>query len=855
MSARSTALIARKSIRARFGRLIAIAIAILVGVAFVVGSFVLADSLRKTFDELFTQISENLDLEVRSAIAFEGSATSGEDQRDPIPAALADQVAAVDGVATVEPSLFRYAQLVDKDGEAVSTQGAPTFGVSWTGPGGLAGLQIKDEGTAPSGPDEVAIDKASADREDFSAGDTITVLTDTGSHEFTITALVGLGDSDGFAGATLAAWDPATAADVLGAGDQVDAIDVAVEDGANAATVQRRIEQILPAGTEVVTRDVLIAENKEDVDTFISAFGNGLLGFAFVTAFVSAFLINNVFAISIGQRLRELALLRAVGANGRQVRRMIYVEALVTSVVATILGIVAGIFVAKGIVSIFNAAGAGFPDVSTVLKPRTIVMAFLVGVGITMASVIIPAVRAARVPPVAAMRPELGFEALSAKRLVVGSIVSLVGAVAFVIGLFVRPGGTLGLLTLAGAGALLMFLGVASVSSTVARPATKALGWPIAKVFKTPGVLARENAGRSPRRTSATAAALMIGVALVSAASVFAASLRHTFSDILERAVQADYIVTDESFQGLPPVVAEALADVPEVAAVTPIRLAQVLINGDRKDVGAADPSTLGQLVNIDMQEGSIEDLAQGGILVHKDPAKDLDLQVGDTVSATFQNGTEEELRVDGIYNDASLVGNWLISLDTLEQATSQPPRDLFIVAKLADGVTPQQGDAAVEAATAQFPQAKVQSNAEFRDDQEGQIDQLLVVISVLLGFAILIAVLGISITLALGVFERTREIGLMRAVGMNKRQTRRSVRWEAIIVALFGALVGIVLGTLIGIALALAVPDTVIDKIVIQVSTIVIILIGAVIAGFLAALYPSYKASNMNVLEAISTE
>ena len=619
--------------------------------------------------------------------------------------------------------------------------------------------------------------------------------------------------------------------------------------------MQGRIEEILPDGTEVVTRDVLIEENKEDVDTFISAFGNGLLGFAFVTAFVSAFLINNVFAISIGQRLRELALLRAVGANGRQVRRMIYVEALVTSVVATILGIVAGIFVARGIVSIFNAAGAGFPDVTTVLKPRTVVMAFLVGVGITMASVIIPAVRAARVPPVAAMRPELGFEALSAKRLVVGSIVSVVGAVAFVVGLFVRPGGTVGLLTLAGVGALLMFLGVASVSSTVARPATKVIGWPIAKAFKTPGVLARENAGRSPRRTSATAAALMIGVALVSAASVFAASLRHTFSDILERAVQADYIVTDESFQGLPPAVAETLAQVPELSAVTPIRTAQMLVNGDRKDVGAADPAALGQLVDIDMAEGSIEDLSTGGILVHKDPAKDLDLEVGDTVDVTFQNGTEDQLRVDGIYNDASLVGNWLISLDTLEQATNQPPRDLFVVAKLADGVTPEQGDAAVDAAMEQFPQAKVQSNAEFREDQEGQIDQLLIVISVLLGFSILIAVLGISITLALGVFERTREIGLMRAVGMNKRQTRRSVRWEAIIVAFFGALVGIVLGTLIGIALSLAVPDTVVNQIVISTWTIVIILIGAVIAGFLAALYPSYKASNMNVLEAISTE
>jgi putative ABC transport system permease protein len=337
---------------------------------------------------------------------------------------------------------------------------------------------------------------------------------------------------------------------------------------------------------------------------------------------------------------------------------------------------------------------------------------------------------------------------------------------------------------------------------------------------------------------------------------VFAASVRHTFSDILERGVQADFVITDESFQGLPPAVAETLAEVPEISAVTPIRLVQVEIDGDRKDVGAADPGALTQLVNLDMRDGGeISDLADGGILVHKDPAEDLGLQVGDTVPATFQNGTQMDLRVDGIYNDSALAGSWLISLNTLEEATNEPPRDFFVFAKRADGVTAEEGTAAVDRAMEAFPQAKVQSNAEFRDEQEGQIDQLLVVITVLLGFAIVIAVLGISITLALGVFERTREIGLLRAVGMNRRQTRRSVRWEAIIVALFGALVGIVLGTVIGILLSLAVPDTVVNQIVISYQTILYILIGAVIAGFLAAVYPSRKAAKMNVLDAIAME
>ncbi|MGI9051334.1 MAG: ABC transporter permease [Ilumatobacteraceae bacterium] len=854
MSARPTFLIARKSIRARFGRLIAIAVAILVGVSFVVGAFVLADSLRRTFSDLFTQISENVDFRVRAAVAFEQG--EGTQQRDPIPAEVADQVLAVDGVGAIEPVLLRYAQLVDQEGSAVQTQGAPTLGTAWAGDASLAGLAIKGDGRPPSGQGEVAIDKETADREGFAVGDPIEVITDVGRQIYTISALVGLGDSDGFAGSTLAAWDVPTAASALGTGAAYDGIDVAVADGEDAASVQARVQEVLPDGTEVVTRQALIDEGEGDVAPFITGFGTGLLVFAFVTAFVSSFLINNVFQISIGQRLRELALLRAVGASGGQVRRMIYLEALVVSVIATALGIVGGIFVARGILALFNAAGAGFPDTDTVLAPFTVVMAVLVGVGITMLSVIVPARRAARIPPVAAMRPELGFDAMRTRRLVAGTIVTITGALMFVAGLFLRPGGTIGLLALAGGGALLLFVGLSSVSSTVARPVTRLIGWPVAKLFRTPGVLARENAGRSPRRTSASAAALMIGVSLVSAAAVFGASLRSTFTAILDRAVQADYIVTDDSFQGLPPGVAQIMAGLPELVAVTPIRVTQALIGGEQRGIGAADPVAVGQLIDLDLREGRYEDVAGGGVLVNDEPAAELDLELGDIVPVTFQNGTTLDLRVVGIYADSSLAGGWLTSLDTLAQVSSQATaRDLFIVAKRADGVEPATADAAIKAAVAAFPQAEVQSNAEFRRTQVDQIDQLLLVITVLLAFAIMIAVLGISITLGLGVVERTREIGLMRAVGMSRRKMRRSVRWEAVIVSTFGALIGIIVGTLIGAALSLAVPDDIIDRLALDPTIIVIILVGAVVAGLIAALYPSRKAARMDILQAIATE
>jgi putative ABC transport system permease protein len=841
-------LIARKSIRARWGRTLAILFAITASVSFVVGSFVLADSLRATFDDLFTELGENIDLEVRSAQEFDSN-----DARDPVDVTLADAIRDIDGVLIVEPALQRYAQLLDADGEVIAPAGGPTLGVSWEGDDGIAGVTIKD-GRPPTGLDELAIDKATADSQGFAIGDRVAYLTDVGRFDGTITATIGLGSGDSFGGAQVVALDLETALVNFGADGKVDAIDIQVTEGADIPTVQQAIEEILPPQTEVVTGEQVAQETADQINEFVGVFGTGLLIFAFITAFVSGFIINNVFQITIGQRLRELALLRAVGASGRQVRGMIAGEAFILGVVATILGVFGGIAVANLLILLFNAAGAGFPDTQTVLQVRTVIIAMIVGVGITMASVIMPSRKASRIPPVAAMRPELGFVAMRTRRLVGGAIVTVAGLVLLVIGLFLRPGGTVGLIALAGGGALLLFLGIASLSSTIAGPVTRAIGWPIQKLFKVPGALARENVARAPRRTSSSASALMIGVALVSSSAVFASSLRASLVNTLESAITADYIVTDNSFQGLSPIVSETLAGVPELEAVTPVRAISGQVDGGTKNFGAVDAVAFEKLVDPDLIDGTIADLGLNELLLHRDPASDLDAEVGSVIDVTFQNGVRRTLTVAGIYGDATF-GNWLIGLDTLAEISDAPARDFFVIGKLADGVDPATGDAAVAAAMDPFPQANVQTNAEFLDAQEAQINQLLLIITLLLAFAILIAILGISITLALGVFERTREIGLLRAVGMNKRQTRRSVRWEAVIVSIFGALVGIVVGTFLGVVLSLAVPDDVISRLAFNPAIIVAILVGAVIAGLVAALYPSYKASNMNVLEAIATE
>lgn len=831
-------------------RMLLTVFAVISGVAFVSGSFILTDSLKRSFDSLFSDISAGIDLQVRASLAFGDPGTS---ERDPIPHEIVDDLSSIDGIDKVIGSIQRTTTIIKPDGKPLQTNG-PSFGVSWSGAEGFGGTTLL-AGDYPSGPDQVAIDKATAERAKFEVGDTVTLVGISGKRDFTLVGLIGRGDSDGFGGAAISAFDLPTADDFLGGGGMVDTIDIALVEGADLGDVQAAIEDQLPPNVEVVTGEQVADETAAGINQFISIFGNVLLGFAAVALFVSAFLIFNTFAIIVSQRLRELALMRAVGADAGQVQRMIIGEATVIGVVATVVGLGFGVLVSKAIVALFNAAGAGFPSADTVISVRTIIAAVVVGMGVTLAAAIVPALRASRIPPVAAMRPEIGFTSLQAnRRLLTGAAMLTLGLALFLVGIFLRPGGTVGTLLSAGGGAVLLFIGVASLSTLVARRISGLIGKPIARAFGMPGRLAKENAQRSPQRTASTAAALMIGLALVSLVSVVGTSVKATFIKQLDTSITADFFITDSNFSGLPPTFAERLAELDELDGVSAFRAANAQIAGETKQIGAVNPDSFAKLVDIDVIDGALEDLGTGGILLHEDPAADLAVGVGDSIDVTWQNGTEASLEVVGIYADSSVAGNWLTSTTTLEAASDRPPTDFFIGARIADGVAIQDARDAVDAVAESYPSAKVQDQAEFRQSQEDQLNQILSIIYGLLAFAIFIAVIGIANTMALSVFERTREFGLLRAVGMDRRQLRRSIRWESVIVSVFGAILGIVVGLPLGIGVAWALPDTVVSLISIPWLTIIVILVASVVVGLGAAIFPARRAAKLDILDAIAT-
>ena len=843
-------------------------IAVVFGVAMVVAVFTLTDSLRSSFEGLAEDISGGSDLTVRTV------QTVGEDfDRPPVPEDIADVILDLDGVASIDPGVTTNNTVITDDtGEAIIPQGPPALGLNWT----TSQLFLLDDGRSrePSGPEEFVVDATTFADNDLAIGNTYAITSPVQQREFELVGVFNFGSPDQHTslGQTMAAFELEVAQEFLGLDDVYNVIGVVVDADADETDVQGAIARAIGPEYEVVTNEVVEQETSDDFGEFIDIFNNILLAFAIIIVFVSAFIINNTFQIVVAQRIRELGLLRAIGATGAQVRNSVMLEALLVGVFSTIVGLGLGVLGGGVLRSMLNSLGFSLPSGPIELQPRTIVWATFIGVGITFGSSIIPAFRARRISPIAAIQSDQRLAGASLRRrLIGGGILTAVGALLMANGLFIASG-TANVLTNIGLGAVAVFIGVNVLSPSFARPAATIIGAPIARFFGIPGRIGRGNAARSPRRTASTAGALMIGLALVGMAGVVGASLTTTFRDTFDNSVAADYFVQNanagfDPTAGFSTQVADEIDELDEFDSVVRYRfgLGIVLIEGETRDLFTSDFAEVERHLDGDIIAGGLTAADPAtSIALHEDPATDLGLSVGDTVEITYPDNVTEDLTVAAIYTDATIFGNWMVDNDIWEQHMTR--QDLGFVSATVTGFSDDLPDAeqavllagaaaALEPLEEQFPSIRAENRVEFRQTQEQQLNSFLAVIFVLLGLSLLIALIGITNTLALSVFERTREIGLLRAVGMTRRQLRRAIRWEAVIIAVFGALLGIVLGVIFGVAAVIAIPDSFIKIVTIPWGQLVVYLIIAALAGVLAAILPARRAARLNVLDAISHE
>jgi putative ABC transport system permease protein len=846
-----------KALLAKKLRFALTALSVVLGVGFVAGTFVLTDTMNAAFDQLFSDAAGTSDVIVRAESAFTteqaGPGGGASADREPIPASVLPLVKSVTGVALVGGDVQGTAQMVDPvTDEPIGGFGPPTIGSNWNDVS--SGTVSVSQGEQPTGPDEVAIDAATANKHDLAVGEQIQILFAEGTGEFTISGLLKFGDADNLAGATLAIFDTTTAQKVLGKEGVYDTISVVGDDSVSASELRADIQSVLPDGVEAVTSATVADEQSKALKEGLGFFRTALLVFAFIALFVGAFIIFNTFSIIVAQRTRELALLRALGASRRQVMTSVVVEAFLVGLFAAVVGIVAGIGIAAGLKVLLGAFGIDLPSTSLQLLPRTIIVSLLIGAIVTVVASFLPARKAARVAPIQALR-ESGDTAPSSattrRRLIVGIVVTALGGAALLYGLF---GATSNEGALVGLGAAVIFVGVAMLSPLFARPIAGGLGAPLRRLSIS-GKLGRENAVRSPRRTASTAAALMIGLGLVSMVAILSASLKASFDQALTETLRADYMLSTSTFTSFGAEAANLVRDLPEVEAITEFRQNGFRIDGTTAFVTGVQPDTLDVTASIDVTEGSLADLAQPDtIMVYEEVAKDNGWAVGDTVPAQFATVGDAPLTLVGIYGDNRLAGDYLISLDTYDTYFTEP-LDSFVLVKASPDVPLADAQAAIEAAVKGLPNIQVQDQAAFREQQAGFIDQLLGLVTALLFMSILIAVFGIVNTLGLSIYERTRELGLLRAVGMSRRQVKRMIRWEAVIIAIFGASLGIVIGILFGWALQQALANQGVTQLKIPVGQLVFYLVFAGLIGVLAAIWPARRAAKLNVLEAISYE
>ena len=842
--------IALKGILGRKARLVLTSLAVILGTAFLSGTAVFSATLNRTFDNLFSDVFRNVDSYVRSTQVIE--ADFGAEERQRIPAELIATIEAVPGVGDVQGDIQAFARIIGKDGQPLGSDGAgpPTFGS--VGEEFKGALWTISEGKFPSNSTEVALDEASAKAGNYVVGDKVKVVAQAGSREFTLVGIAGYGDVRSPGGATFALFDLATAQEFLAKPGFVDAILISGDGSVSDEELAKAINAVIPSSykTETLTGAEITKETQDQIGSALSFFSILLSTFSYIALGVGSFVIYNVFSISAAQRQRENALLRAIGASKKQVTRALMIESVVVGLFGSAIGLFAGIGLSKALSALLKAASIDLPSGDLVVPSSAIVNTIVVGLIVTVASAWLPARRAGRVPPLAAMR-ETAIEvvALTRRRTIFGLVLIALGAASIIA---VTNGVSN---TWLGLGILFVFSGTITLGPVIARPVALLLGKPAEKFRGVTGTMARQNSARNPKRTSRTASPVLIGVALVTAVAALAASISSQIDGVFTQQFKGDYAINTNArgFGGLSPSLADDINTLPEVERATGIGLLTVKIDGKGQYLTTINPATVEGVFDIGLTSGTYADLTPETIFVSQQYAENNDAKLGDTIAVTLADAQVKSLSIAGIYEFDELAGKYTVSRD-LTKDTTVITFDLGVYIKIKDGVSQESARTALQAAVDKYGQGTLLSKREYIDSQSGQINQLLGLIYGLLFLSVIIAVVGIIITLLLSVFERQREIGLLRAVGMTKSQVRTTVRWESVITSLLGAVVGIVLGVGLGWVIVYALRDQGLSAFSVPVGTTVSILIMAFVIGVLAAVYPAWRATRVNLLAAITT-
>jgi putative ABC transport system permease protein len=848
-----------KGVLARKLRLTLTTLAVLLGVAFVSGTFILTDTMERSFDLIFERTVTDIDLVVRSRDPY----TGGGSQRTRIPDSALGAVRRVSGVATADGTAFGYAQFVDRDGKSIQNGLAPTFGLSWP-ESGVGPLQLADDGKSrpPRGDREVLVDEGTAREHGLRVGDRVRVLLQGPAERFTIAGLFGLKGQADLGGVTVAAFELPTSQRVLATSGVLDAINVTADPGVTQPELSNRIVAALGPGYEVVPASELAEERAEPVRQGVGNLRSALVGFAAVGLVVGSFIIFNTFTILVAQRTRELGMLRALGASRTQILGSVVTEAAIIGAVAAGVGLAVGVGLARVLLRAvgFSSIGLGAPAAGAVVLGRTIVAAVLVGLLVTVGSAVIPALRAARTSPVEAINDLPGVRSAPLRRrAALGILIAIAGLVTLAFGLRVDAVDLVQRVQVVAVGALLAFFGVVMLVATFARPMSRVIGWLLSRWGVT-GRLAQGNAMRNPRRTAATSSAFVVGLSLVCLVAIVAASVKSSIRSGVENGVRADYVLSAEGLTGFSPQVSARVASLPAVQAATGLRLGRVRVENRQQLLMAADAGVLRDVLDLDIRQGGTQGLATGGMLIAEDDADQYGVGVGDRLLVTYPLTGPVEVPIAGVYARKQFTGGYPVPLGVLSIASEERnfggvQQDTLVYVKARPGESAAARRQIEGALGDDFPNIDINSRSEFQNMQEGTVDQFVAGLVALLVLSEIIAVLGIINTLLLSVYERTRELGLLRVVGMSRTQVRRMVRGESIIIAVIGGVIGLGIGIFWGWAFTSALREQGLDQFDVPPVQVAGFLVFSVIAGTLAALLPAWRASRLNVLEAIAEE